>query len=346
MKNRRKKVLVLGYFGYETNQLDGQTIKTRNIYSLLKEREQEIGTTVGYFDTQTFQNSILNLLKVFKMIFKADILFYLPAHDNLKFIFPFIFLFSKLFKTKIHYVVVGGWLSEYLKNMPLHRWMLSKIESIYPQTKELVLDLENVHKLQNITQLNNFRIYEEPNYFIEKSNNIRLVFMARVHPLKGVNTLFKLESELIQRNIQNVIIDIYGPIFSEFENEFNSLIETSEIIEYKGILNPDNIYETLVNYDLMLFPTRYFTEGFPGSILDAYISHIPVIVSNWKYASEFVEDNESGIIVEFGKEDKFVAETIKLIESPETLRLLKDGAAIQAEKYSPDRAWRIIKNNI
>ena len=31
-----KKVLVLGYFGYRSNQLDGQTIKTRNIMRLLQ----------------------------------------------------------------------------------------------------------------------------------------------------------------------------------------------------------------------------------------------------------------------------------------------------------------------
>ena len=31
-----KKILVIGYFGYKSNQLDGQTIKTRNVYKLIK----------------------------------------------------------------------------------------------------------------------------------------------------------------------------------------------------------------------------------------------------------------------------------------------------------------------
>ena len=34
----KKKVLVIGAFGYECNQLDGQTIKTRSVYQILKER--------------------------------------------------------------------------------------------------------------------------------------------------------------------------------------------------------------------------------------------------------------------------------------------------------------------
>lgn len=33
----KRKVLVLGYFGYNTNQLDGQTVKTRHIYTLAEE---------------------------------------------------------------------------------------------------------------------------------------------------------------------------------------------------------------------------------------------------------------------------------------------------------------------
>lgn len=32
------KILVLGYFGYQTNQLDGQTVKTRDLYRLAKEQ--------------------------------------------------------------------------------------------------------------------------------------------------------------------------------------------------------------------------------------------------------------------------------------------------------------------
>lgn len=32
----QKNILIIGYFGYVTNQLDGQTIKTRNVFDLIK----------------------------------------------------------------------------------------------------------------------------------------------------------------------------------------------------------------------------------------------------------------------------------------------------------------------
>ena len=46
------KNLVLGYFGYRINQLDGQTVKTRDLFRLLKEHE---GNNTVFFDTQEFQ---------------------------------------------------------------------------------------------------------------------------------------------------------------------------------------------------------------------------------------------------------------------------------------------------
>ncbi len=80
--------------------------------------------------------------------------------------------------------------------------------------------------------------------------------------------------------MEQVIIDIYGPIYNEYLTEFEEECQnSSENLNYKGVLQPDEIYQVLSEYDLMLFPTQYYTEGFPGSILDAYISGLPVIAS-------------------------------------------------------------------
>ena len=45
------KILVLGYFGLQTNQLDGQTVKTRDLYRLVS---QEFDN-VEYYDTEDFK---------------------------------------------------------------------------------------------------------------------------------------------------------------------------------------------------------------------------------------------------------------------------------------------------
>jgi glycosyltransferase involved in cell wall biosynthesis len=46
----------------------------------------------------------------------------------------------------------------------------------------------------------------------------------------------------------------------------------------------------------MLFPTFWIGEGFPGVLIDALISGLPVLASNWNLNQEIIEDNETGFI--------------------------------------------------
>ena len=57
-----KKVLVIGYFGHNKNQLDGQTVKTRDVYRLVNE---QTNGDVDYYDTEDFQYSKLSIFKMF-----------------------------------------------------------------------------------------------------------------------------------------------------------------------------------------------------------------------------------------------------------------------------------------
>lgn len=343
--NKKNRVLVLGYFGYANNQLDGQTIKTRNIYNLLKSKESDIDSKVSYFDTYTFRLNKFNVLKMFYKVCNCDILIYIPAYNNLKYFFPILYLLGKFKKIKIHYIVVGGWLANFIKDKPLHVKFLRNIQGIYPQTKDLCLSLKSQYNFDNVCQLNNFRIH---NYTPVSSNlqtvKNKLVFMARVHPLKGVDVIFKLANRLESEQIKSVI-DIYGPIYDKYRLDFDYLLQDNKNVRYKGILQQEQIYETLEQYDLMLFPTKYFTEGFPGSILDAYIAGIPVLATRWKYAEEFIEDNVGGVLTNFDDEDDFINKTIEIITSDQ-LSKLKFGVGKQAYKYSPEAAWNTLRNKI
>ncbi len=336
-------ILVLGYFGYVTNQIDGQTIKTRDVYSLLENNCKE---PLKYFDTQSFKLSKLKLLKMILIIIKSDIVFYLPAHNNLKYLFPMIYIISKLSNTKINYLVVGGWLYNFLENKPIHRYMLSKINGIYVETENLYINLKK-YKFKNIYKLHNFRMVDFPDIAITDKlrKDIKLVFMARVHPLKGVDLIFELEKELKKRAVNEFSIDIYGPIFKDYEEEFNIKLKSS-LIKYCGIVEPTNVYSALQKYDLMLFPTKYFTEGFPGSILDAYISGIPVVATHWLNAEEFIDDEITGYITEFNNESLFIDKIMELINNPTNIYDLKDNVKDKRTNYSSQKAWQVLHQAI
>lgn len=329
----KKKVLVLGYFGYNTNQLDGQTVKTRDVYKLVSEQTKG---GADLYDTQEFQYNKLSIFKMFWKVARCRTLFYLPAHNNLKYIFPFIFILSVLFRVRIHYFVVGGWLREFLMPLPLHRAMLRRIEGIHVETQRLKNELEEHFHYTNVDIFPNFRFFKfDPKRF--ESEKLRLVFMARVNRMKGLDWIFELADTIEARHLaERISITFYGPVHEEDKTYFEENVARFSFVEYKGALEPKDIHETLSHYDVMLLPTHYFTEGLPGSVVDAYISGIPVIVTDWKHAREFVEDGVSGFIVPFENGQKELVEKVMLLEKDRNLlRQLQANALQKRMEFAP-----------
>ena len=329
-----KNLLVLGYFGYETNQLDGQTVKTRDVCRLAKEQLGE--NKVDYFDTQCLKRNKLLVFQMFWMVMRCKTLFYLPAHNNLRIVFPFIFVLSRIFGYKIHYFVVGGWLREFLTNLPLHRFMLGRIAGIHVETKRLKSELEEHYHFGNVDIFPNFRFFEF-NPRATESDKLRIVFMARVMKLKGIDWVFSLADYIVENGLEDKYsITFFGQVADEDKEYFERNVDKYAFVEYRGPLQPAEIHETLSRYDVMLLPTHFYTEGLPGSVVDAYVSGIPVIVTEWKHSHEFVDDGQSGYIVPFENGlQQMIGKVVGLEEDKELLCRLKANALVKRMEFAP-----------
>lgn len=338
MKQSKNRILVFGYFGYVNNQLDGQTVKTRAIYNLVKDKSD---VAVTFADTQEFRHNPKSIFRFFRDLIRCTTLLWLPAHNNLKYLFPFIWAFSKLCNFDIVYIVIGGWLSVFLEELPFHRRKLKNIKAILLENQLSVKELSSKFGFSNLAVIPNFRDVARKPVIHESHGSLKLVFMARINKMKGLDTI----AQVAQRLNNNITIDFYGPIHDADEYYFRSeLIDRYSFINYRGVLLPEQIYPTLSKYDVMLFPTHYFTEGFPGSIMDAYRSAIPVIATNWKHAQEFIINGESGFIVSFEDPvDEMIAIIEKLTNNRELLYYMKDRAYQESLKYTPDAAWEVLK---
>lgn len=345
---KSKKILVLGYFGYENNQLDGQTVKTRNVYRLLKENFNGI---VKYADTQQFRHGIKPISQFFRDLFSCDYLVILPCLNNLKNIFPVVYVFSRIFNFEIIHIGIGGWHDKYLGKWPLVRKMLGKIKINLLETEITANHLRSLFKYNNVSVFPNFRFEESCQISqTNKSEKLHLVFMARVNKKKGLDTLAEL-CRLIKSNLygDRITLTIYGPIISQEDGDYLNaqIINRYDFVEYKGALEPDKINVTLCNYDVFIFPTHYFTEGFPGSILDAYNAGLPVLATNWEHANQFVKHGISGYIVNFEEPVKeLYGYIINLYNNPRLLDTMKNSAFVESKKYTPSSAWNLLKQYI
>jgi len=134
-------------------------------------------------------------------------------------------------------------------------------------------------------------------------------------------------------------LDIYGQVDAE-QTEWFAELEKSfpEYVRYKGRVDPDKSVEVLKDYFALLFPTRFYTEGIPGTLIDAYASGVPVITSLWaNYADVFVE-GVTGWGYEFGKVEQFKALLQRAADEPGEFLKMRKTALATAEKFLPDAA--------
>ena len=95
--------------------------------------------------------------------------------------------------------------------------------------------------------------------------------------------------------------------------------------------------EVLKKYFALVFPTRFFTEGVPGTIVDAYASGIPVISAKWESFSDVVDEGVTGYGYEFGKVVELERVLIDIANNPEKVISLKANCIKKAKDYSLDR---------
>lgn len=336
---KRQKILIIGYFGYKTNKLDGQTIKTREIFNLIKDKSSN---EINYFDTQAFRSRPYIIISLLKLVHKSDIIIYLPGQSNLKLIFPIIRLFIKR-KAKLIYPVVGGWLDDFLRFNPRYIKYLKRFDLIGVETLRLKNNLENIYNLHNVYILTNFRRQKYTPYRNEPEDGLRVVFMARITESKGCNTLFEIAEKLRLENIRNIRFKFYGKIDPKYKSFFyKKLAENEDMCSYGGLIQPTDVCSTLNQHDVLILPTMYEGEGFPGSIVDAYKAGIPVIVSKWKDLPEFVVEGKTGFVIALDNVNEYLNKIIELTSDYNRLRKLKMCAYEESKKYSAENAWSII----
>lgn len=340
MKKNIGKVLVLGYFGKQSNIQEGQSVKTRNVSRILK----EIGCDVVEFDTESFRYDKLAILNLLRMLASSRKVCVLPAYNNLKWLLPVIYLFSVLFRYKIYLFTIGGRLHIYLKTLPLHRYMLRRIERIFNETHLLGSKLKEMYGYKNLTYIPNVKFMTYNPVAHHDKGTLKLVFLARIVAEKGLDVIFNYCQYLKKAGRHDVFIDFYGMIASKDKQYFEDEVKKYSFACYNGVAKQQDIPCILEKYDAMLFPTHFPTEGIPGSVLDAYIAGIPVIASNWVYAGELVENGKTGIIIPFENNyDDFIEACEYLLENEKELEVMKKYAHKKSAEYNIENVKNTLK---
>lgn len=344
-----KKICIIGHFAFGKKMLDGQTVKTLNIYNALANElgEQNITCIDTYGGIKTLPGYIC---KVVLAAFKHRNIMMLPAQNGVKIFGPLLIILGKLTKCKMHYAVIGGWLPALLKSKGWLAKVLVNFAYIYVETNTMKIKLEamgfsNIVLLPNCKELDVIKVEE---LVYTEQEPFKLCTFSRVMREKGIEdavNAVKGVNEGIGRNVYT--LDIYGQIDKEQADWFVKLqTKFPDYVKYKGLVPFDKTTEVLKDYFLLLFPTKFYTEGIPGTIIDAYAAGVPVACSKWQSFADLVDDTV-GYGYEFSSEEALENLLKKIyLEDIDRISVMKKACILKSRQYMPEKIVKILINKL
>lgn len=337
---KKYEIGICGSFGATEKTFDGQTIKIQNLAYTLKKilGEDKIATVNTHFwRKQPFKTLISSIM----LGIRCKKLIILPDSNGIKVILPLYICLKKLFRADVFYSVVGGWLPELLKKNRFLYKLCTKTDKLLVETKTMQAQLEEIG-ITNVCVIANFKnIRILPPEELEISSDIpyRLCTFSRVVEQKGIKEAVDVVKQINESFGKTVYtLDIYGHIDSSFSEEFASMREAfPEYINFCGAVDSSQTNDVLKKYFMLLFPTKFRTEGLPGTIIDAFCAGVPVLSARWNSCSDIVDDGVNGLTFGFCDFEDMKEKLIFALENPEIINGMKRSCTLSAERYLPEK---------
>ena len=337
------KIGIWGQYGDGGKVADGQAVRTTIITRELQMRYGK--DAVGIVNTNGWRKHPISFLwNSFMLVAKSRKVAIAPADNGYKVFVPLLMFINLFFKRDLIHIVIGGFLPALLEIKPKYIKLENKFSAVFVQTPNLLKDLsklgvKNLYISSNPKRLNTRK---KTDLSINTDVNIRLCTMSRLNESKGIKVAIDavriVNEHLLSGSIK---LDLYGLIQPGSENWLHDLLEKNkEFVEYKGIVDFDKTVETLQDYFLMLFPTYYYGEGFPGNVVDAYNTGLPIIATDWLYNKDVICHGRNGLLVPI-KDSEALANAIEILYNDRKLHYQMSLNCLEdAAQYHPDEVLR------
>ena len=333
-----KKLGICGHFG-TSEYINGQMVKTKILTEeLIKHFGKE---EVALVDTFGWKKHPFRLFfNCISITYRCRNILIMPAGGGIKVLAPLFAVLCSVLKRKLHFSTIGGWLPSYLSENPWMIRFLKKMDFIYVETESIKQELlkKGLNNSIYMPNFKNIQVINSEKLPVSFSEPYPLCCFSRVKREKGILDAVNAVRGVNENAGRTVFsLDVYGSIEEDFKADFEKTVsENSSFIKYKGVAEYSKTTDILKNYFALLFPTFYSGEGFPGTIIDAFSSGIPVIATDWLYNSEIVSDGRTGIIYRINEKDrqKQLSDVLeKAANNPELIIRMKKECLNEAKKY-------------
>jgi glycosyltransferase involved in cell wall biosynthesis len=160
----------------------------------------------------------------------------------------------------------------------------------------------------------------------EGSDRIRLIFVGRLDPRKGVEVGVEGLALLARhKGAGSVYLDIVGTGSAEYEAELRRLVADHQLedqVTFAGRMDREEVLARYASYDALLFPSLW-VEPFGLTVIEAMARGLPVIAADHGGPAEIITDGEDGLLVPPGDASALAAAVQKLADDPGMARQIR-----------------------
>ncbi len=329
------RVLFIGPF---PPPLGGAIVESLTLCTYLEERDD-----LSVIKVRTNGSVMLrckSLVKLLWTIPRVDTVFVYGSRRGISRFSVFIVPLSRLFAKRCVIKITGGNFWEYFQSSnkfwkAILKKTLLKSDLLLLETKYLVSRFEG--EANNIRWLPMLRKFDDshkvPKAKIdtitdgESHEDLRVAYFGHVRVEKGILDLVEASKKLT-----NVHIDVFG----EFIGLDIAVFDNANL-NYKGTVQPNSVFTTMLQYDVLVLPTFYSGEGYPGVIIEAKKAGLAVVSTQWRSIPEIVNNNIDGILFEPKNVGALVRAFEQLRDDRALLKKLQEQSLASFAEYDLNR---------
>ncbi len=177
-------------------------------------------------------------------------------------------------------------------------------------------------------------IYKESE--INKNSVVQLITVGWLHPVKGLEYLFKAVKLLVEQNIQVFLSVIGTALDKKYENHLKQIVQNLGVeknVIFVGRVPFENILDVYRRADIQIISS--LSEGVPRVLLEGAACGLPLVCTSVGGCATLKEGEEAILVPP--KDHYALAEGIKRIIQDENLRLtITKGRIKMAYKFSSE----------
>ena len=166
--------------------------------------------------------------------------------------------------------------------------------------------------------------HETASMLESRRDEIKIGFVGRLHPDKGIHTLFRALDLIAETGTNATLILVGGDEGVELELKSNDAI-TKMVV---GHVNDPRPYYAAM--DVLVLPS--LREGFPNVVLEAAAMSVPSIVSDGTGVVDSVVDGETGLVVPIEDAQELANALLRLIADEDLRTSLGAAARVRAQR--------------